>query len=79
MSGLVNAVANVVNSIFGGNQQQAAAPAPAPVVVPPPKVMPTPDDEAIQKAKNKSIAAIVSRQGRASTILSGNDDTTLGV
>jgi hypothetical protein len=35
--------------------------------------MPTADDKAVQDAKKKSIAAITARQGRASTILSGDD------
>lgn len=71
MSGLIDAVVNVVSTIFGGGQQQQAAPTPP--VVQPPTPMPTPDDQAVQAAKKKSISAIVGSQGRASTILSGND------
>lgn len=74
MGGIVKAVVgvvtDVVDGLFGGGKQ-AAAPAPAPVVAKP-TVMPTPDDAAIAAAKKKSIAAIVNRQGRASTILSGD-------
>ena len=76
MSKLVKAVVGGVASIFGVGGEKAPAPAPAPVVEKPP-VMPTPDDEAIRQAKKKSIAAVVGRQGRASTILSDSD--TLGV
>jgi len=62
----------VVGSIFGGGKQAApAAPAPA---VEKPTVMPTPDDEAAQKAKKRSIVAQIQRQGRASTILTGDNE-----
>lgn len=50
-----------------------------PKAPPPPKapaVMPTPDDEAIQKAKKAQLAAMMQRSGRASTFLS--DRETLG-
>lgn len=69
MSKIVHAVVSVVDSIFGGGQKAAAAPA-----VAPPTPMPNPDDAAIAAAKKKSIAEIMGRQGRASTILTGNDD-----
>jgi len=37
--------------------------------------MPTPNDQAVKDAKKKSIAAMTARQGRASTILTGDDGT----
>lgn len=63
---------SVISSIFGGGggDSQPAAPAPKPEPVTP---MPTPNDKAVQDAKKKSIAAITARQGRASTILTGDD------
>jgi hypothetical protein len=58
--------------------QQAAAPTPTPAPTPEPVTpMPTPgpNDKAVREAKKKSIAAITARQGRASTILTGEDGT----
>jgi hypothetical protein len=76
MGGLVQGVMKVVSSIFGGGDETPApAPAPKPEPVTP---MPTPNDKAVQDAKKKSIAAITARQGRASTILSGNSDASGG-
>ncbi len=73
MGGLVQGVMKVVSTIFGGGDE-APAPAPAPAPKPEPVTpMPTPNDKAVQDAKKKSIAAITARQGRASTILTGND------
>lgn len=77
VKGVVNVVRNVVGGIFGGGDQQ-----PAPVVqqAPAPTPMPTPDDKAIQEAKKKSIASVLNRTGRASTILTANNQKdTLGV
>lgn len=69
----------VIGGLFGGNDSQpAAAPAaPAPKVEPV-TPMPTPNDAAVKDAKRKSIAAMTARQGRASTILTGNEDATGG-
>lgn len=89
MSGLFEMVSNLVDSIFGGDEKPppvaAAAPAappatPAPVapVIEPPTVMPLPDDQAVQKAKKKSISAQMARRGRQSTILTQNDDAVGG-
>lgn len=68
VSGLVG------NMLFGGKDDKpAAAPAaPKPEPVTP---MPTPNDQAVKDAKKKSIAAMTARQGRASTILTGDDGT----
>ena len=72
---VVGAVTSIVSSVFG-DAEQGGQQAPE---VKKPTLMPTPDDEAIQAAKKKSISAIVGRQGRASTILSGGDGGTLGI
>ena len=74
---VVGAVTSIVSSVFGGAEQGGQTQAPPEVKQP--TVMPTPDDEAIQAAKKKSIAAVVGRQGRASTILSGDGGGTLGI
>ena len=80
MAALVSWIApaiSIIGSLFGGNdqpQQQAAAPPPVAPVTP----MPVADDKAVQDAKRKSIAAITARQGRASTILSANNDASGG-
>lgn len=63
----------VVGSLFGGGKGSAPAPAPAPVVAKP-TAMPTPDDAAVAAAKKRSIAAQIQRQGRASTILTGDNE-----
>jgi len=69
----IPAAISVVSSLFGG-KEDAPAPAPAPAPKPEPVTpMPTPNDKAVQDAKKKSIAAITARQGRASTILTGED------
>lgn len=71
MAGWIPAAIGIVSSIFGGGDEPAApAPAPKPEPVTP---MPTANDKAVQDAKKKSIAAITARQGRASTILTGDD------
>ena len=70
----VGSILSGVGSLFGGNQK-IEMPSPEK-----PKVMPNPDDDAIRAAKKKSIAAIMNRSGRASTILSGDSDSgSLGV
>lgn len=47
-----------------------------PPTVEPPKVMPTPDDQAMQRARRRSLAEQYGRRGRTSTILT--DDDSLG-
>ena len=59
------------------------APIPLPVYTPPPlpepvPAMPTPDDAAIEAAKKKEMALQMQRSGRASTMLSNDDEDTLG-
>jgi len=74
VKGVVNVVKSVVGAITGGGEKpQVVQPPPPPPVTP----MPTPDDAAVAEAKKKSIASVLNRTGRASTILTGND--TLGV
>ncbi len=77
MSGIMQLFTGVLSTIFGEKDTPTPAPAPAPTVAPV-TPMPTPDDAAVKEAKKKSIAAITARQGRASTILSANDDSSLG-
>lgn len=67
----------LIGGLFGGNDSQPAA-APAAPKVEPVTPMPTPNDAAVKDAKRKSIAAMTARQGRASTILTGNEDSTGG-
>lgn len=64
----------LISGLFGGD----TAPAPAAPKVEPVTPMPTPNDAAVKDAKRKSIAAMTARQGRASTILTGNADATGG-
>jgi len=64
----------VANLLFGGDDKQSA-PAPAAPKPEPVTPMPTPNDQAVKDAKKKSIAAMTARQGRASTILTGDDGT----
>jgi len=51
-----------------------------PPAVTQPNVMPVPDDQAVQQAKRRSIAAQMARRGRASTILTDSQSSgeTLG-
>jgi len=46
---------------------------PKPKAIPEPTVMPLPDDEAVRKARLKSLREQQKRGGRASTILSTED------
>ena len=77
MSGAISAVlggvGTMVASLFGGGNDTPAPPSPTA-----PTVMPTPDDQAVQAAKKRSIAAQVARRGRASTILSDTGAEKLG-
>ncbi len=74
------AVGTIFDSMIGGGKsdqqpQMAAAP-----VVEKPTEMPTPNDAAVAAARRKSIAGLVARQGRASTILTDQSSggATLG-
>lgn len=75
-------VGSLISGLFSGDDSQPAA-APAAPTPEAPKVepvtpMPTPNGAAVKDAKRKSIAAMTARQGRASTILTGNEDSTGG-
>jgi hypothetical protein len=56
----------LIGSIFGGKKDKTPAATPAAAT---PAVMPTPDDNAIQMARKRSIVLQMSRGGRASTML----------
>lgn len=81
MSGIFDMATNFLDSILGGKEDPPPL-APGPVIEPPvfepPPVMPTVDDEAVKRARKKSIAAQVGRRGRASTILTQNEDAVGG-
>lgn len=70
-AGSVASVASAVGA-FGGRKSAA------PPAFEKSAVMPTPDDEAIKRARQRSIAAQLSRSGRQSTILSQPDSEFLG-
>lgn len=73
------AVGTIFDSLIGGGKSEAQtqmATPPAPVVEKPTE-MPTPNDAAVAAARRKSIAGLVARQGRASTILT--DQSSGGV
>jgi hypothetical protein len=59
---------------IGGTILGGAMNKPPPAIQAPP-VMPTPDDEAVKRARRRSLAAQLGRRGRQSTILSQGDDT----
>ena len=50
-------------------------PAPTPAPEPGPQIMPLADDEAILRARRRSVAMQRARGGRSSTILSSDSDT----
>ena len=76
------AVGTIFDSLIGGGKsdQQMASAQPAPPAVEKPTEMPTPNDAAVAAARRKSIAGLVARQGRASTILTDQSSggATLG-
>jgi hypothetical protein len=70
---LVNPLAPMTGML--GDKSSTQAP-----TMTPPTVMPVPDDQAVQQAKRRSIAAQMARRGRASTILTDSQSSgeTLG-
>jgi len=60
--------------MFGGGEEKAATATPA---VSTPTVMPTPDDAAAKRAKQRTATALQQRKGRQSTILSEPVSTDL--
>lgn len=61
----------LAGAILGGGKKKTPTPTPAPVV------MPLADDEAVRRARRKSIAGR-RRSGRSSTMLSAGSDTLGG-
>ena len=59
----------LLGSLFGGKQGSMPAP-----TVEKPAVMPTPDDDAVKKAKRRSLVEQMQRKGRESTILTEGTD-----
>lgn len=79
--GLAGFATGIVGGVLGGLLDKPEVPEiPPPPVVTPPTPMPLPDDEAIQQARRRSIAAQMQRSGRASTLLTQDPVTggTLG-
>ncbi len=73
MGRAVQAVTDTVKTLISGPKAiMPPEPPPAPAILEkePVKVMPTADDDAVKKAKRKKLAAVASRGGRQSTILS---------
>lgn len=76
MGGAVEKVLKPVTSIFGGEQKPAPAPPPPAEVEEAP--VPMADDEENRKAARRRVAAMKSRSGRASTILTDAGGGKLG-
>lgn len=69
----------VVNKMSGGGGGAESGPSVTQIAAPAvtkPTTMPTADSEAVTAAKRRSISEMLSRQGRASTILTGQDSNT---
>lgn len=62
MGGVVKAVTSPFASVLGFGEK--------PPSLPKPVVAPTPDDEAIRRARRRAIETASARSGRASTVLS---------
>ncbi len=60
-------LAGILGKPFGEDKPKAAEP------VAGPKVMPIADDEAVKRAKRRSIIQQMGRGGRSSTMLTGTD------
>lgn len=73
LTGLAGSVASTVLGKVLGGKDDNPPPAPTPTA---PTVMPTADDASVQAARKKSIADQTHRQGRASTILTSDQDTS---
>lgn len=76
MSGITKLITGIFSGLFGGDEP-VSAPPPAPAVEPP-AVMPLPDDDAVAKARKRSIAAQMRRRGRQSTIMTQTDPVSGG-
>lgn len=71
-------VFDMLDRLFGGADEPV--PAPAAPVLKPVTPMPLPDEDAIKRAKRRSIAGQMQRSGRQSTLLTSDPVTgqTLG-
>lgn len=63
-----------LSGLFGGGQSMPKYSALQTVAPPVAKVMPTADDDAIAKARKKTVIEASQRSGRSSTILTNNDN-----
>ena len=68
----VGTIASVINRPKPGTPANEMAPP----KVEAPLTMPGPNDQAVQDAKRRSVMAQMARQGRASTILTGDNGTS---
>lgn len=66
--GLLGLVPKLAASVASPRSTTAPTPAPGPIV------MPIADDEAVKRARKRSIAAQLQRGGRSSTILTDSTD-----
>jgi hypothetical protein len=64
----------LAGALFGGKDKKKAAPAPEPA----PRVMPLADDDAVMRARRRSIAEQQRRAGRSSTMLTAESDSLGG-
>lgn len=67
-------LAGILGKPFGSSKKKPAATAAAPG----PVVMPLADDEAIRRSRRKSLASMLNRGGRNSTMLTADSDTLGG-
>lgn len=72
ITGLAGAAGStILSSVMGGKDTPPPAPTPAK-----PTVMPTPDSASMEATRKKSLIDQAKRQGRASTILTSEQDTS---
>lgn len=73
MGKVIGAPFRAIGSLLGlGGSKAAPAASPGPIV------MPLPDNEAVMRAKRRSIAGQLQRGGRSSTILTDQPGSKLG-
>lgn len=73
IGGVAKIALGTVGTVLGlGGKKKAAAPTPGP------QIMPLADDEAVKRARRRSVADQMQRGGRTSTMLSGESDTLGG-
>lgn len=78
MSAVTKPVGKLVGSVLGLEAPKMPDMTPPTVEAEPVKEMPTPDDAKVKAAQRKAIAEQRRRRGRASTILTANDDAMGG-